>query len=684
MRERFGDWGAELSNEDFACALAAAGLIGPEADPRWPAEILFDHLWSRWKGLRPWALTRAARRFDAGTLARAWRLWRGPVEIVLSVRLPGIEPSWLSEQLSLAGARVMSIDLDDDSFFRTSPDRSILRKPSGAYSVEVPEEAYRGRGREEETEEGQARYLQARVQLEQQVYWVFVRIGLPDDLWAALPEPFPSLSATETYQLTVIFWEPKVSPEPQIQRLWLPPRGNSEEVHFSFRSADGPEPIAARITVLHNNRVLQTGLLRSRKGRWTFSLDATPRTRLEGLSARSQFDAALVLNHDDGGTARLTAAAGDEAAVIPISESSVNGLTRALSEQISKIAATPERYQTLRSEGTQELLLTLAQKGGGLHRTLSKLFKLNRLVQPESTGRLPRIHLTSALPDSFFPAEFLYRFQVPEDTARLCEHALTGLAAGACPPACPSDKSGTVCPLGFWGLCSVIERHSYRGEHEKPSTGFHLRPEPVQKRSELDISGKALLAASDAASKHEKGAVQGLLQKLRGRGPAELVTSWKDWSARLATDRPTLLVLLPHHQRKGSFEVLEIGNSDPLKSELIEDVKHVRINEQDKPIVLLMGCDTNLARIAFDNFVTRFIAEGAAIVVSTIATILGRHASPATARLIELLDEEAREGDSTFGEVMLRLRQSLVASETPMALGLTAYGDADWILTRKG
>ena len=70
------------------------------------------------------------------------------------------------------------------------------------------------------------------------------------------------------------------------------------------------------------------------------------------------------------------------------------------------------------------------------------------------------------------------------------------------------------------------------------------------------------------------------------------------------------------------------------------------------------------------------------MVVSTIATILGRHASPATEVLIQLLDEMA-DGENTLGDIMLKLRQKLVATSTPMALGLTSYGDADWILTRE-
>ena len=692
MRKRFGDWGAELSDADFACALAAAGVF-----ERWriPREVDLQPgalgsrlwLWSR-EGPLLWRLTRPPR-LDARLLLESWRSFRqlaGPESFRIEVQASAFDLRWVLKQLSrpeVGAAAVESLE--------PPPVRGRRKSPTeGSYSVRDPEagdDGVRGLGRGEALEatgpSGEeagppARFLQARMAPPVQPAWeyrVFVRIGMPDRGWASVEKPFPSPSETETHELTVIFWEPTVSPDPQIQLLRLPPKGNSSEVRFAFPAAEGLKSIAARITVVHKNRVLQTGLLRASLPAlsWTFELDATPRAHLEGLSGRSRFDLALVLNHDAEGIPRMTVVADDRAVVIPVGESEVEALTRALGDQISRIAAEPERYETLQSEGSEELLRTLAQHGGLLHQYLSGFEMLGRLEA--ANGHQPRVHLTAARPDSFFPIELLYRFEIPEDTAKLCSHALAALAQGSCPAECPSEKSETVCPLGFWGMCRVIERHNHRRVEKRPQTGFDLRPEPVQPRSRLDISGKALVAASDAASRHDAGAVESLLEKLRRRGPAEEVRSWKDWRARVAADHPKLLVLLPHHERKDGFEILQIGAADVLKFVKPEHV-------DPGSIVLLMGCETNLAKIAFDSFVIQFILNGAAIVVSTIATILGRHASPATARLVELLDEEAREEDSTFGEVMLRLRQKLVAEQTPMALGLTAYGDADWILTK--
>jgi hypothetical protein len=319
-----------------------------------------------------------------------------------------------------------------------------------------------------------------------------------------------------------------------------------------------------------------------------------------------------------------------------------------------------------------ELLRELAQKGSRVHHHL----RLDRLKDAR------RIHITSVRPESFFPAELLYGHRPPSDDAELCPHALKALKAGDCTGACPSDKRKTICPLGFWGLSKVIERHA--GKLEGQGRGnVELRPEPIRERNLLPISGSALLAASGKVSAFKKDAVTHLLDKLKKRGAAVLATTWDEWEQHIKSEQPRLLVLLPHHDRdEEGDEFLEIGEHERLETDTIW-VEMVRGDDGPNPVVLLMGCETNLTEISFENPAVVFQDLGAAVVVTTIATILGRHASPATEALVQLLDKMA-DGKHTFGDIMLRLRQKLVATSTPMALGLTSYGDADWILTKEG
>lgn len=708
MIERFREWGAGLSEEELACALAAFGVLRGRSMKR-TLDWRFD-----------------PRLFDTSAvkLAQAWRIVRdtslGPILIRLDPEVldrAGIDPLWLrSHLLQGSGAFILiepareapplsrGIDLGPPVVKReewqgprhgsygVSDDGSVAKSGSvgdGSFPDSRPAPPPVRTRRKEEVS---PRFLQARLHSGKrplrgalrpgQPCSAAIRVGLPDPGWTSGDRPFPTPEEPpepKGHRLTVIFSEPRIRPEPEVRTLWLPRKGSSEPVEFSFDAPAGADSIAARITVLHANRVLQTGLLRvpiGTKGRWTFELDATPRTRLEGLSARTLFAAALILSHDGDGMPRLTASSDGQAVVLTIDGEAIGKLTRVLGERISDVAIRPKHYKGLESPGSVELLRELAQKGAVLHDHLCKHTKLGQIA---GAGR---IHITAATAESFFPAELLYRFRPPSDTAGLCPHARKALLAGDCTGDCPSDKRKTICPLGFWGLSKVIERHAHKPE-DQDGGAVELHPEPVRPRSLLPISGSALLGASGKVAEFKKDAVTRLLNSLQKRGTAILATTWKEWERYVRSRRPRLLVLLPHHDRdEDGDEFLEIGKSERLETDQIWDEIVRRLPNGPNPVVLLMGCETNLTEISFENPVVRFRDHGASVVVSTIATILGRHASPATETLVQLLDRMA-DGKHTFGDIMLRLRQILVARETPMALGLTSYGDADWILVKE-
>lgn len=699
MRNRFGNWGAGLSDAEFACALAALGVIGP-LQPSWTAAAIAAKIGERaGQGPVTWRAWSQSTWLDAATYAEAWRLFRdsggsGKVRIEIASSGP-FGASWIARQLSHPEVGAASVQITETSRGHRSLDLGSYesddpgRSPRGSYSISTENIAV-GEGAVITTIPT-LRFLQAQLhdrtdpreprQIRRGLppgasCVASIRVGVPDRRWTSVDRPFPTPEEPpepQGHRLTVIFEEPRVSPDPQVQTLWLPRTGSSKPVFFSF-NAPGDGWITARITVLHANRVLQTGLLHAVVGDedWTFMLDAVPRAVLEGLAHRSQFDAALIVDREG----HMTAAADGRAVSLALDDGPLRELTEFLNSQISAIADDPERYEGLESPGSIELLRSLARKGATVHSYLCEHTKLVQLADAR------RIHITSAKAESFLPAELLYRFKTPSPTAGLCAHALAALESGDCSAECPSDKRQTICPLGFWGLSKVIERHAHeRGDQEEVKRDFEIRPEPVRQRSLLPLAGNALLAASGKVSIVKKDAVTDLLKRLQKRGPAALADTWAEWEKHIASDRPRLLVLLPHHERGNGVEILEIGEDSRLDT---ADILEELVSRDDglHPIVLLMGCETNLARISFDNPVIRFRDNGAAVVVSTIATILGRHASPATAILVELLDQMA-DGKSTFGDVMLRLRQKLVAQATPMALGLTSYGDADWILTRK-
>lgn len=522
-----------------------------------------------------------------------------------------------------------------------------------------------------------------------QSYRAEVSIGPQAPEHLALDEQFPDLSDQppdgDGHLLQVVFFAPRLMSEPQSGEIRLPPMGSSSTCGFYFHTREGVDSLEARITVLHRNRVLQTGVLRGRidgRSALTFELDAVARTHLQVLSERSHFDGALVVNDTDDGESVVTAMAETIAARIKLGDGTVNQLTTVLNSQLSDIAEKPEDYRTLRDEGNVRLLRDLARRGSLFHEQLAK----HSIIGPRFHGQGP-VQVVSARPDAFLPIELAYRFPLPGKHAPLCAHAEGGLEAGSCPEPCKEGGTADrVCPLGFWSTSRVIERHEHRPQHTGLTSDHELRCEPLGSRTALVRPSAAVMAASPIASKAEPDTVTKLHAALAEvfPGKAYQAHSWAEWVEHVARpDRPMLLVLLPHHsQGNHAVELLELMDKDTLESFDVGE-EHVvgkpRVTPPH-PVVFLLGCETQLARVAFESFVARFRNHGAAIVVSTIATVLGRDAGPVAAELArELLT--GGKGEGAFGERLLRARRRLLLQGRVMVLSLTAYGDADWKLT---
>jgi hypothetical protein len=170
-------------------------------------------------------------------------------------------------------------------------------------------------------------------------------------------------------------------------------------------------------------------------------------------------------------------------------------------------------------------------------------------------------------------------------------------------------------------------------------------------------------------------------------GKVRYVETWTDWKEQINTDRPSLLVLMPHTVTNEDYDLPEmtIGADDPL---LVTHVLRPYVQSGDEapaPVVLLMGCATMLAGeadIPFQSLVGRFRQNGAAIVVSTRTKIRSRHSIPVFEEVIAILDQVIKDAGHahSFGDVMLTLRQRALAEGLPMVLTLFAFGDADWLL----
>jgi hypothetical protein len=243
-----------------------------------------------------------------------------------------------------------------------------------------------------------------------------------------------------------------------------------------------------------------------------------------------------------------------------------------------------------------------------------------------------------------------------------------------------------VCPLGFWALSKVIERQVVdRGSSLVDLSGmdFAVRTEPTAERGHLSGFTSALFAASekvDSVRAGLSGGVLATLEEITGRN-ADRADTWADWAQKVSVLKPPLQVLLSHTEKVQNTLALEIGAGDLRAAGQFQGL--VKPDPAVAPVVLLLGCDTAVADRQFQSFVTEFRDAGAALVVGTIAAVLGEHAAPvAQALAVALHDASTASGNGalTFGEVMRDIRRTLLAGGELMALCLTSFGDADWRL----
>lgn len=525
-------------------------------------------------------------------------------------------------------------------------------------------------------------------------YAVDVRIGPPNAKWESAGKAFPveKLPPSETgHDLTVVFSEPRVSPDPQVGKLFLPPSGATAPCRFYFHLNEALDRVRARITVLHRNRVIQTaildapvGIAKTKKEAITLEIEARVLPDINDLARRQSFDTALVLNHADDGKSYAMAVSGEQADMFSFDAASFKQTIDTLNGELSNLADNPDDFpKDIGAKPTTELLTMLAQHGRLLYMHLFKFSPEGRewLVGKEKK----KIQIVSTRPESNLPLEFLYDYDAPEDNAKLCAFAKESLPKGECDKACRgvTNNKKVICPLGFWGLNRIIERHA-RGE-KPPTVGTHgMKAASSSERQPLQVLDRALFAASDKVDEAKKGTIKGVEKVLKEKTRhTDYVTSWKGWAAKIKTKSPSLLLLLSHTEvaeMKNKMPALEISKLERLS--LIHITKeYVRKDgSETRPLVMLVGCSTHAPDNPLQSFVP-FFGEYASIVLSTGATVLALQAAEVATEFVRTLSRlSGKEGGTTFGDVMLDVRRRLLAKGLPMVLCLSAYGDADWRL----
>lgn len=459
-----------------------------------------------------------------------------------------------------------------------------------------------------------------------------------------------------------------------VNTIHLPRRGSSGAAEFSFATGEEGRAFRARVLVLHRNRILQTLLLAADvTGEYALRQESVVSPAFAGSPSEAPAELALVINDNPQGLPGITAIAGGEAS---FSEPAGLGVTiETLKSLLSKAnVATAGEALKLDSPELVELMIQLSAHGVALRR------ELERQIDMPTFTTLTRIQVVEARSKAYLPVEFVYVGKPPKISAQLCPDAGKALATpAACTPGecAHANDAQYLCPAAFWGFSKCIERQPF-GLSEQ-----HVFRIPQPGAETLAPFAAAVLAASARVTSNDLRGPDGVEPALAGLTPeVRLANSWEAWKQSVsAKPAASLLVLLPHTDNSPDFvnmPALEIHTDWLTSVELDAEYVNPSGTESAGPLVLLLGCSTALADIAFLNFVREFKGAGAAIVLGTLATIHGTNASRFARTLLGKM--KAKSDGRPFDEILLEVKREMLAAGEPFVLSLAAYGHSSWRL----
>lgn len=492
----------------------------------------------------------------------------------------------------------------------------------------------------------------------------------------------------------------------QRQSLQLPATGSSTDVRFDIHTDTAEDVWAGRLTVWHRRRAIQSAILSGPVV--DTETDAFPGEHAS-LVVDGEFHPMTELdNHSAGGATieedghpALYTSDGDF--LIEPRADELKTARGRIAEKLGEMAAILDKTSAPKPENTRALLEYLAVQGRLLFEALFPSPEQREAVKKERFLQALRLRANS----DEMPYEFIYDRDSPAPNAALCTSWTAGISDGICPgchtpaaatgePAAsgnggiPTDRRAIICPLGFWGLSKVIERHNgVEADETRGQARLRRCAVPGGKGGVVQIR-RAAIALSRIADNKPRGAradevlpsariVNALTEAgIEFDGP---IDDWNQWDQVISKNQPDLLIVLGHADidPKRDEWYMQIGaerTGSRLYLSLVrpEDVDVPRTNPG--PVVFLFGCLTAQSGSGQAPFASKFQENNAAIVAGTTSTVLGRQAGPVTADLIAAI--KAGAGTVSLGELLRRARANGLASGSLMAMTITAYGDADY------
>ena len=479
------------------------------------------------------------------------------------------------------------------------------------------------------------------------------------------------------------------SSEPGIAtaEISLPPAGNSTAGMFAVRPQK--DVVAGRISIIHNNRVLQRAQISVPAGDTpeegsgvNVVAEAPAHPRFDDLEERREYDVAIQVS-DIGGKLHLTIQ--QDGKVTPVQLDDLSKPISEIRQSLERVAITWDYDKpVLEQEKFPEELYTLAAYGSTLEQHL-------REKCGDKIDAWDRIHLVPAT-NEFLPLEYVYDGPAPAVTATVCPNMLGALEHVSCDKAvpaagvltaCPNQKDTEfVCPMHFWGFRKLIERS---GVIDDATSNGPPAQVTVPSKGPYGKVRSMLFAASNRTFKYkakpedqlaERAALVDALGKISGV-PVD-ADDWKKWREGVK-NKPNLLVLVVHSDKYRNVPSLEIGDGKFLGQ---QEIKADVCGDGVQPLLLLLiGCSVADVHENFQPYPQRFRSANANIVIAPIATIRGKDAVPIAKRIVDVLSVQLAKPESTgFGELLPLLRRELLRDGHPGVMGIVGFGDGDWLL----
>lgn len=491
----------------------------------------------------------------------------------------------------------------------------------------------------------------------------------------------------DEYKLDVDFAPLSVTEPTQRSTLILPRHGPSEACRFMFQVPPEATHYEARIIVSYRNRVLQTvrlgGVTTHYKGvpnsneEVGLRAECLARGRLSALQGATRFASSFIFNDTAAGRPAVTTL--NDRGVWVRTDDGLPKLAEIFDRFFSRLADKPADYMGGMTAPAKDLLRNLAIDGQLIYQHLNDQGAETVLMQDQGA-----VQVFTKLQNGRIPVEFVYQSEKgPNTNADICPDWEQCIEHRACKH--PATRE-FFCPSRFWGLSRVIERHGYDALLARQlEPDFLLQAEPVENRMKLVVLNRTLLGGSqkvDAVLQGGMASVLAAASQVTSMN-AQQAQNWDDWRQKAKQQADSLLMIVHTDKIDGSIaKKMEIGGDDSLHTGQVDE-EIIGEGPGHHPLVLLLGCHTGTSEVPFEAITAQFKRKKAAIVLGTGCFVHVTHAVPFMKLFLHKLRDSLGQGDEvSFGEFMRRLRVDCMKQGLLLALALTAYGDADWILAQ--